>query len=105
MNELSGIPTAVLEAEIKKRADDEAAGRHALALERSAAISRALKEPGVVDALAGEHDRTSCSDENPSNGYGTEYRLPRCRRCQLLGAARTGWPTYLTLNVQIEHWR
>ena len=32
------------------------------------------------------HERTSCSDENHSNGYTTEGRgsYPRCSRCYLL---------------------
>lgn len=51
----------------------------------------------LVDLLYPEHDRTSCSDEDISNGFSWKYDewsvktdelsdkyLPRCRRCALL---------------------
>jgi hypothetical protein len=31
-----------------------------------------------------EHDRTSCSDENPSNGYGSASYGARCEKCHLI---------------------
>lgn len=104
MNELTGIPTVVLEAEIRKRSEQAEKDRHALTLERSKILGEALRQPGVVDALAPEHDRTSCTDEGLENGHATEYRLPRCSRCQLLYAAKVGvWPTYLSLRLDIVH--
>ena len=105
MNELTGIPSVVLEAELKRRAAEKEKDQYTFALERADAIRKMLAQPGIVDALAPEHDRTSCTDENLNNGHGTETRLPRCRRCQLLKAQQRGsWPLYLTLNVQIGLW-
>ena len=31
-----------------------------------------------------EHDRTSCSDENPCNGYGSADYGARCKKCHLI---------------------
>lgn len=47
------------------------------------------------------HDRTSCSDDNLSNGYGSSSSdWPRCQRCLLLevvqGKLPAGATAYLT---------
>ncbi len=43
-----------------------------------------LLTKALADALAPEHDRTSCSDERTSNGWRGSERAPRCVRCALL---------------------
>lgn len=42
-------------------------------------------------SLVPEHQRTSCSDESPTNGYTTSGRggAPRCTRCALLKAQKS----------------
>lgn len=110
---LASVPSTQLEAELKRRSQqaeqdrlEAQRQRYELAMERGKVLGQVLAQPGVVDALAPEHDRFGCTDENLQNGYGTEIRLPRCRRCQLLGAAKDGlWPAYLTLTFHIDHWR
>lgn len=48
---------------------------------RNSVLVDILRSDGVLDALAPEHDRTSCSDEKTCN---TE----RCTRCALIEAAK-----------------
>ncbi len=46
-----------------------------------------------VDAIAPEHDRTSCSDDslyNAAYGIDDHEGHGRCRRCTLLAAAHNG---------------
>jgi hypothetical protein len=42
----------------------------------------------AIELFAPEHDRTSCSDDDPSNGLSSAYHhgrtAPRCTRCALL---------------------
>lgn len=38
----------------------------------------------LVDLIAPEHGRTSCSDEDPSNWYQNGQGYVRCIRCSLL---------------------
>lgn len=41
--------------------------------------------PGLLGVLAPEHDRTSCSDAHPNNGFGsTDNGNCRCVRCALI---------------------
>jgi hypothetical protein len=49
-------------------------------------MKQVTKELAKMLLTVTEHSRTSCSDENPSNGYTTEGRNghPRCGRCLLL---------------------
>jgi len=56
-----------------------------------------MKAKELIDLIYPEHDRTSCSDEDVSNGFmwemdewndradelSTQY-IPRCKRCALL---------------------
>lgn len=62
-----------------------------------------------------DHDRTSCSDDNAINGYGSSgENWPRCNRCLLLDVVRGEMPDgaeallagfqlqYKTPNVQSE---
>lgn len=36
------------------------------------------------------HSRTSCSDDNPHNGYPNEKGMARCQRCALLRIQKEG---------------
>lgn len=102
MKDLTGIPTELLTSELHKRSELLAQSKHLQALERSRAILEALEQPGVVDALTPEHDRTSCTDAGMDNGYSYSGRSPRCRRCALLLARREGWPTHLKIRLDID---
>jgi len=53
-----------------------------------------MMEIQLINELAPEHERTSCSDGNLNgNQYYNEFGAPRCTRCCLLHRIREGeWP-------------
>ena len=70
-----------LNVELKRREDEAAEVAHQLRIARN---GRILKNKGVLLDLL-EHGRSSCSDENPANGYMTrDYPHPRCNKCALI---------------------
>lgn len=78
----------------RKIAELEAQKARLLDGERLRAVRRQREAQilAMVDtllALVPEHDRTSCSDENPTNCVSYAGRL-RCERCELLYARETG---------------
>lgn len=89
-----------LKIEIKRR---EAAARQA-ELDRRFQYSRWIADsltPYVIDTIAPEHGRTSCTDEDLANGWGSG---PRCVRCALLETVRdTYWPKDYKLRVSLEY--
>lgn len=54
-----------------------------------------------------EHDRTSCSDDNATNGYGSSgENWPRCNRCLLLDVVRGEIPVgaeALLVDFQLQY--
>jgi hypothetical protein len=99
--ELAEMPTEALEAELQRRRDEAAALRRQKNEQRRAAQLKLLQLPGFLDALVPEHGRTSCSDENPLNGWGARSDGGhRCWRCALLqGGFPEGYHLTLDLNV------
>ena len=55
----------------------------------------------IIDALMPTHGRTSCSNQDPSNGFGSNgmYDQPRCNKCALIELMNSRWadipPGYL----------
>lgn len=52
--------------------------------------------------LVPEHDRTSCSDENPCNPGGGGHPA-RCIRCALLRVKREGYSDLFVSSVSVEY--
>jgi len=72
-----------------------------MSAERMENLKAALKNnPELVNLLAPEHDRTSCSDENLANGFDSATKCtgrtaPRCIRCALLELLNSDeWDTF-----------
>jgi len=95
---LVDLTDAELQAEMdrrrKAREDAEAQRRRA----RADTLSRVLTRE-VIDALRPDHDRTTCDDERPNNGWGTRSDGGyRCTRCALLqGAPEDGYDIALVV--------
>jgi hypothetical protein len=102
-SKLQSVPLSELEAEIRRRQDQERAKREALANKRRSQLLTLLAQPGAVDALAPQHGRTTCTDEDRRNGvYGEE--IPRCNRCALLDIQECpeAFPANLVLSVEFS---
>ena len=85
---LDNIPTTQLQAELAKREREAAQAFEAAVRARNEALAQALT-PELVNVLAPEHGRSSCSDTNIENGFRSGKRVPRCTRCALLEALST----------------
>lgn len=71
-----------IEAQIKDAEDEEQREREENVIKKIEAITLDKKE-AILSIM--EHDRTSCSDENPCNGwYSSYYDGYRCRKCMLM---------------------
>lgn len=88
-NPLSNLSDAELNGQIQELAEERK--RRALAAAAAAREARIRANAALLEArpaLLGllQHERTSCSDENPSNGYSTSGRggYPRCAKCMLM---------------------
>lgn len=95
---ISEITTADLEAELKRRREEAAR------IEAERRYQAGILVMEHIDALIAltPHGRTSCSDENPSNGIGSGDHGARCRRCLLLDAKEQGWwPDGYNIEIQI----
>lgn len=95
MADVKSIPTADLEQELKRRKEEAAAVVFSGLLNRWAYLQVALeKGPELLSALAPEHGRTSCADDNLVNGSSTMgdrgRTAPRCNRCLLIELMRGG---------------
>jgi len=49
-----------------------------------------------------EHGRTSCSDENPSNGYYEPQGYARCNKCQLIEILNNDFNNEFEVTFQIN---
>ena len=96
-----------LRAELKRREEERVAAAQR-AHDAHGAMLRTVLTRQLVDALRPEHDRTSCSDTNLSNGWDTMDErsgrtMPRCVRCALLETAEHSYdpvaPIYVTLAL------
>lgn len=56
--------------------------------------------PEIVDLIAPEHGRTSCSDINLANGW-SDDRTPRCYRCALLQGWTGNYPDIVYWSFHI----
>ncbi len=90
--DVKAISTAALTAELARREREEREAKEARNAERRIRQAAALT-PEVIAALAPDHGRTSCSDTNVVNGWGSHSSGgPRCLRCALLeGDIREGF--------------
>lgn len=73
--------------------------------QRNAALLAALT-PALLDILAPEHDRTSCSDADPSNARGVDgtggRTSPRCVRCFFLECIRSKYiPDEAKISISV----
>lgn len=50
--------------------------------------------------LLTDHDCTSCSDDNPQNGY-AHNSVPRCRRCALIRMKKDGYNDDFHVDVTL----
>jgi hypothetical protein len=83
-DELNEVPDADLTREIKARAARKAEEREKAAVRLSETFRHKVTRD-ALDALVPEHGRTSCSDDNRRNGFGSNGSdFPRCNRCALL---------------------
>lgn len=71
---------ASVAVEAQRRAEIRVAAERQRRLLKNA---RLFDNKGVLLSLM-EHGRTSCSDENPVNGYFNEHGVPRCNKCALI---------------------
>jgi len=83
MDNLKNLSTADLKAELERREQEAAEAALAARLRKNQAV---FAHKDVLLSLM-THGRTSCSDENPSNGSldpGNGRTAPRCYKCALL---------------------
>ena len=78
MDKLKNLSTADLKAELERREQETAEAALAASLRKNQAV---FAHKDVLLSLM-THSRTSCSDENPSNG--SLDPAPRCYKCALL---------------------
>lgn len=53
-----------------------------------------LEHRDTLLLLIGDHNKTSCSDEDPNNGAGSSEYGARCNRCALLTLVASDYDTY-----------
>ena len=53
--------------------------------------------------LVGDHNKTSCSDEDPNNGVGSAEYGARCQRCALLTVEASDYDKY-GFDVEFNFW-
>lgn len=70
-----------LEAQIKAAEEEEQRAREKEVLDKIEAMTPEKKAMILTHM---KHDRTSCSDENPCNGYSYYNNRYRCRKCMLM---------------------
>lgn len=70
-----------IEAQIKEEEDAERRKREETVIKKIEALTPTEKE--MILSLM-KHDRTSCSDEFPRNGYSDYGGKYRCRKCMLM---------------------
>lgn len=81
MSDLKNFKDEELRAELERR---EALALDEVRNQRIARNRLILAHKGMLLNLL-EHSRTSCDDENPSNGFvSSEYPYPRCAKCALI---------------------
>ena len=51
------------------------------------------------------HDRTSCSDDNPINGYSEVSGYPRCGKCFLMEILNNEWDNSFEVSFEIDFLR
>lgn len=72
---------AEIEAQLREAEEKDLAERREAVSEKIYGLSEEQKK--VILSLL-EHDRTTCSDENPCNGYFYSSERWRCRKCMLM---------------------
>ncbi len=89
--DLKAVDSKALLEELARRGRDEKERRDAFNARRRD-LQEAALTPEVLKALAPEHERTSCSDEDLINGWGSHSSgTARCLRCALLQGPVDGY--------------
>lgn len=98
-HELAGLERAIAERRTEEAAA-KAAEKERLRVARARVIEELVTEE-FVNLFQPEHQRTSCSDKNLDNGYGSHSSGGyRCLRCALLQAVRYGETYRLRLTIE-----
>ena len=81
---LANVDLLALQSEINEELENRKA--ESLKEQQSANHKKLIYLSGVEQVLLDllEHDRTSCSDENPQNGWEEDRGHARCAKCHLL---------------------
>lgn len=48
-----------------------------------------------------DHDRTSCSDDRPDNGYISSYQRSWCRKCHLIEILNEEWDNEFEVSLDV----
>jgi hypothetical protein len=88
---LKQVDTSALREELDRRQREEEKRREEFNTHRRELQKTVLTEQ-VIAALAPEHERTSCSDDELMNGWGSHSSGgARCLRCALLEGVSEGY--------------
>jgi hypothetical protein len=99
MTNARDLSTEELKVELARREKEAQEAKVAKNAERRQRQDAALTKD-VIDALAPEHGRTSCSDSNLANGWGSHSSGgARCSRCAMLDG---GLPIGFHYTLAIE---
>lgn len=98
--DLTNVPLDQLRAEVRRREDEAKRQRNENLQLRQALI---VTHIDTLLQLVPEHDRTSCSDSNPSNA--ASGRNPRCNRCQLLQIKQDMYNDSYIVKLSVEFQR
>lgn len=101
MSLLANMTDDELRAEMDRRREVRERAAQEKRTIRHTILSRVLTSE-VINALRPDHDRTTCDDEHPNNGWGTRSDGGyRCTRCALLqGAPEDGYDITLAIVSQ-----
>lgn len=103
MSDLKQFTDAELDAEVQRRRKEAELAKKKKQEAHADAVEKILTRE-MIDVFRPTHDRTSCSDDKPVNGFDEG---PRCTRCALLDlidgqyGCRVRLPseTYLTFEL------
>jgi len=88
-----------LEAQIKAAEEEEQREHENAVLQKIDAITPEMKE-AILSIM--KHDRTSCSDDNPCNGYSYIDGRYRCRKCMLMEILRGDHGGQFDFDLTVE---
>jgi hypothetical protein len=82
INKLSKEELDKLKLEIMKRENELKEEENNKKRYKAKLIAQSLINSNILNLI--DHSRTSCSDENPSNGYESDRGYARCTKCHLM---------------------